>query len=179
MESDDRHAEFLKLYVPMQLPLRRFVAAHVPGFHTSEDVFQEIALVLWRQFSTYNPAKSFEPWAYGIAWNLVMKARRKAARDKLVFNDDIAESLTERFMATADAISGRGEFLRDCMQRLSEDSRNLLALKYTERRKVEDIATMLGRTQNSIRMLLFRIRNSLEKCVDRLADTVQVEEVET
>lgn len=177
MGTDPKNEEFLKLYVPMQLSLRSFVAAHVIGFHKAEDVFQEISLVLWNQFDRYDPTRSFEAWAYGVAWNLVMKARRTAARDKHVFSDELAEGLTQRFIATADAASGRGEYLQECMRKLPEDSKAVLAMKYTERRRIDDMASLLGRTENAVRMLLFRIRSALEKCIAHSAENHPAEEL--
>jgi RNA polymerase sigma-70 factor (ECF subfamily) len=179
-ESTDTYTGFLKLFVPMQLTLRRFVFAHIPGFHQAEDTFQEIALALWKDFPRYDSSRPFEPWAFGVAWNLILKARRTAARDRHVFQDEVAEKITERLTSQSSLLDLRNRFLQSCLEKLSGDNQALLRMKYTERQRIEQIASALGRTPNAIRLVLFRVRVALGKCLEGAADNnPDAEEVAT
>lgn len=168
-ETADTYTAFLKLFVPLQLSLRRFVTAHIPGFHQAEDTFQQVALVLWKEFGNYDASRPFAPWAYGVAWNVVLKARRTAARDRHVFQDDVAEKITERLVADADDLDARQGSLQHCLENVSAENRSLLEMKYTQRKPINEIAAAIGRTPNAVRLVLFRVRTALAHCLETLS----------
>ncbi|MBA4389202.1 MAG: hypothetical protein C0404_14610 [Verrucomicrobia bacterium] len=169
----NRYAEFLKLYVPVQLSLRRFVAAHVMGFHKAEDAFQEVALVLWKQFETYDSSRPFQHWALGVAWNVVLKARRTAARDRLVFQEEVAEQLAGALVERAAELDSRHGNLEGCLKGLSSENRTILTMKYTEKRSMDDIAAAIGRTPNAVRLVFCRVRLALRKCLRNMTSGVE------
>jgi RNA polymerase sigma-70 factor (ECF subfamily) len=55
--------------------------------------------------------------------------------------------------------------LRTCLEKLPERSRRVIDMKYTERRKIEDIAASIKKSGNATRLLLFRIRKAIAKCL--------------
>jgi RNA polymerase sigma-70 factor, ECF subfamily len=175
METDmtdndaNRYSEFLQLFLPVQLSLRRFIAAHVMGYHKAEDACQEVALVLWKHFETYDRARPFQQWAIGVAWNVVLKARRSAARDRHVFREEVGEQITDELVKRTPELDSRQSHLDDCLRRLSSESRTILDMKYTDRRSIEEIAAAIGRTPNAVSMVFCRVRVALRKCVQNMA----------
>ena len=43
-----------------------YVLAMIPNFHQSEDVLQQVAVVLVREFDKYDTSRPFLPWALGL-----------------------------------------------------------------------------------------------------------------
>lgn len=167
--ESNRYAEFLQLFLPVQLSLRRFIAAHVMGYHKAEDAFQEVAQVLWKQFDTHDRSRPFQNWALGVAWNVVLRARRTAARDRHVFQEEVGEQLSDALIERAAELDSRQSHLDDCLKGISAESRTILDMKYTDRQSIEDIAARIGRTPNAVRLVFCRVREALRKCVQNMA----------
>ena len=70
------HDQFLPHFLAVQSDLRAFIGAAVRDAGTREDVFQEVAMILWKKFELYDPARPFGAWARGIATRKILEDRR-------------------------------------------------------------------------------------------------------
>lgn len=164
---DERHSRFLKLFTSAQPMLRRFVLAHLPDFHEAEDALQRAALVLWEKFDEFRPGGDFAAWAFGVARNEVLYSRRGAARSRLVLTEDLSELVGANLRASAPAADRRRAFLAQCLAKLPDRSRRAVALRYEQGRTTGAVAAELGATVNAARLLLFKARAALARCLDR------------
>lgn len=164
----DRYDEFLAQYSLSQPALQRFIAAHLPDPHEVEDVLQEVAICLWKNFDDYAPGTSFLKWAIRAAQFKVLHARRARARRRWVLTPALADRAADYYAGldfeTAEA---RRRALDRCIERLSPPQRELLLARYRRDLSCARIARESGRTENHVRILLFRIRAALRKCVGR------------
>lgn len=160
------HDEFLRLFTSVQPALRRFVGYHLPGGRQQEieDVLQETALVLWRKFALYDPDKSFTSWALGIAHHELRHSRRSLSRQPLALDEKTSELLARRAEMTP-GLDGRRSRLDHCMSKLDARSREALTLYYEKEFSTAQIAETFRVTVNMVRLLLFRTRNSLARCM--------------
>src|SRR5262249_20181018 len=69
----DRRVEFLRLFERRQAEIRAFIGSLIRDPHVREDLFQEVALVLWQEWERYDPQRSFGAWARGITANKIMQ----------------------------------------------------------------------------------------------------------
>src|SRR3954470_5824648 len=124
------HDEFLRLFTSVQPALRRFVGYHFPGGRQQEieDVLQETALVLWRKFGLYDPAKSFTNWALGIAHFELRHSQRALARTPLALDEKTSELLARRAAELSPALDRRQNHLDRCLSKLDARSREALSL---------------------------------------------------
>jgi RNA polymerase sigma-70 factor (ECF subfamily) len=161
------HDEFLRLFTSVQPALRRFVGYHFPGGRQQEieDVLQETALVLWRKFGMYDPAKSFTNWALGIAHFELRHSQRALARTPLALDEKTSELLARR--VESPAADGRQGQLDLCLGKLDARSREALSLYYEKDLSTQQIAEMFRGTVNMVRILLFRARTNLARCMTR------------
>jgi len=161
------HDEFLRLFTSVQPALRRFVGYHFPGGRQQEieDVLQETALVLWRKFGQYDPAKSFTNWALGIAHYELRHSQRALARTPLALDEKTSELLAGRVESPIP--DGRQGQLDRCLSKLDARSREALTLYYEKDLSTQQIAEMYRGTVNMVRILLFRARSSLARCMTR------------
>jgi RNA polymerase sigma-70 factor (ECF subfamily) len=162
----DRHEEFLTRFLATQGDLRAFLASVVRDRAAVEDLFQETSLVLWQKYADYDPARPFGAWARGIAANKVLQDR--ARRVPLAFSPDAVRGILEAF-ERAEPAHEDPEALRDCVRRLPERSRTLLALRYESALKLGEIAKRVGSTLDAVHKALSRIREALEACLRRKA----------
>jgi RNA polymerase sigma-70 factor (ECF subfamily) len=163
----ERRAEFLTLFLRHQTELRAFIGSLLRDRHARDDVFQEVALILWNEFPRYDPSRSFGAWARGIAANKVLQRWRQEQRTPAPFPPDVVRALLDAYERTEAAEGPHAEALRRCVEQLPEQSRRLLALRYEESLKLGEIAQRLRATLDAVHKALSRLRERLQQCVER------------
>ncbi len=164
---DDRVAEFLELYSSHYPRLQFYVTALLPTANDASDVLQETSMVLWRKFDTFELGTNFFAWACKIARFQVMKCRERQGRSARLFDTTLLEKLAdeacdERFVRGVPLVA-----LENCLGKLSESDRSLIRRRYQPNASVQQLASDVGRTANSLSKSLGRIRRVLLECLDR------------
>ncbi len=160
-------AQFMELYSAHEMRLRGYVQSLVPRWSDAEDIVQRCSLILWKRFSQFEPGTNFFAWACQIVRFEVLKYRKTAAREKMVFSDAFMDSVVKHTVRNCDDLQTRIEFLQECVAKLSPDHRELLRLRYDERRSVGSVAKTLDRPIEGVYKALSRIRLALHTCVTR------------
>jgi RNA polymerase sigma-70 factor (ECF subfamily) len=165
--GDDRVAEFLELYSTHYPRLQFYVTALLPTANDAADVLQEVSLVLWRRFDTFELGTNFFAWACKIARFQVMKYRERQGRSARLFDNSLLEKLAAD--AADESVVGQVplQVLENCMGKLSEIDRSLIRRRYQPGTTVQQIASDHGRSANSVSKSLGRIRRVLLECIDR------------
>ena len=158
--------EFLKLFLRHQGDLRAFLGSVVRDRAAAEDLFQEISLVLWKNFSAYDATRPFGAWARGIAVKKVLQGREKSRRLPLAFSPRAIQAVLDAYDRT-EKLAPDPIHLRDCITKLPPRSQSLLALRYERSLKLGEIAREVGSTLDAIHKLLSRIRENLQECLQR------------
>jgi RNA polymerase sigma-70 factor, ECF subfamily len=161
------HDQFLLLFLRYEADLRGFLRSVVLDPHVREDLFQECALILWRQFGDYDPRQSFGAWARGIAANKLKQRRQADQRFPVAFSPETIQALLEAFAQNECVDTARGEALHECVAALPEPSRQILRWRYEQNWSCDQIAGQTGRTLEAIYRALSRLRESLETCIQR------------
>jgi RNA polymerase sigma-70 factor (ECF subfamily) len=165
--GDDRQARFLARFLPHQGKLRAFIRSCVWDRARCDDTFQEMSLVLWREFDKYDPARPFPAWARGVAAKTILRQARQARLSPLALSPAAVEALEIAFAAFDASPPGDEEALRHCLQKLPDKSRTLIQLRYQESLKLADSATRTSMNVSAVHKALTRLRDALEKCVQR------------
>lgn len=163
----DPHEEFLKLLFGCELEIRAFIGSIVRGAHDCDDLFQEIALTLWKEFVRYDRGRSFGAWARGIAAVKLMQRRDQTKRQPVVLAPEAIEAVSRAFDSSEALAGGRAEALEACLDQLPEKSRRLLAMRYERSLKIEQIAREMEATVDAVYQTLSRLRIRLQECVTR------------
>jgi RNA polymerase sigma-70 factor (ECF subfamily) len=161
----DRQDEFLKLFLKHQTDVKAFIGSLIFDSHLRDDVFQEVAVTLWRQMDAYDWQKPFGAWARGIAAKKVLQLRDQNARFPIAFSPETIQAVLDEFDRSEEGVPGRLEALRECLRSLPEHSRQLLGLRYEHNLACEQIARQTKRTLDSVYQALSRIRALLEECI--------------
>jgi RNA polymerase sigma-70 factor, ECF subfamily len=172
LDGDARQERFLALFLPEQGTVRAFIRSIVWNRATCEDLFQEVALVLWRELDRYDPARPFGAWARGVAAKTVLKSMRQATRVPTALSAEAMQALEAAFdqlafEETQRPASRQEDALRHCIERLPAKSQTLVRLRYQESLKVDEIATRVAGSTEAIQKALSRLREKLQKCVER------------
>lgn len=164
--SDGRTSEFMQLLTGGQSRLYAYICSLTGGAAGARDVLQETNLALWDKAREYDPARPFLPWACRIAYLQVLAYRKRCARSRLVFDDDLLRILAEQ-AARRDADHDRRLVaLEGCMDKLPGPRRELLDRRYTHGETVDRIAERLRKAPNAVAGSLYRIRKILLECIE-------------
>jgi RNA polymerase sigma-70 factor (ECF subfamily) len=163
----DSQEEFLSLFLRHQAEIRAFIGSIVRDRTAREDVQQEVALVLWKEFARYDRSRSFGAWARGIAANKLMQRFDQASRWPVQLSPSAMAAVLQAFDRIAADISPRTDALEHCLATLPEKSRQLLALRYGQALKLDQIAQRVNSTTAAIHKALSRIRLRLLDCIQR------------
>src|SRR5437899_2667383 len=89
------YEHFLQFFARHEPGLRAFVRSLLPAWDLVDDVIQDACLVMWKKFDQFEPGTDFLCWACTIARFEVLKCRRKHARDRHVFDEQLLDALAD------------------------------------------------------------------------------------
>lgn len=133
------------------------VRRRCPGAADAEDLTQETFLQAWRSIANYQhrDGSTFASWLFSIAVRHAAAAHRRF-KPALTLNGDHAQTATPaRDAAPAGDVWDLADRILDL------DSRTALWLCYAEDLTPAQVATVLGKPQSTVRVLLFRARKLL------------------
>ena len=161
--SDDD--PFVELVAKSQVRLRNYICMLLRDRGATDDVLQEVNVALWKNRKAYDTGRDFSRWAAGVALIEVLRFRRKAATDKLLFDEALLTTLAADYVKQIEETDRREAALTDCMQKLSTKDRWLLDAHYRSGVATAQIAQQLGRPLSTIYSSLARIREALYRCI--------------
>lgn len=164
--EDDRYEGFVNCFTKYEPDLRRFIRSLLPTWTDTDEVVQQTAMVIWRKFDQYDPETNFMKWACVIARFEALSYRRKMARDRHVFREDVLELMADEGAEEVDARRAEREALDACLLDLPEKQRQFLILAYTPGIKVKEMAEEAGSSAAAFYMKLKRLRRKLMTCVE-------------
>jgi RNA polymerase sigma-70 factor (ECF subfamily) len=139
----------------------------VPDRHAAEDLLQETSLVICEKFHEFKPGTDFVAWACQIAWWRVRAARQKYARSKVVFDEEVLESVAHTAAELLPETTARHEALAHCLKKLHPRDRELLMTRYEPGNGVPEAAQRTGRSLEAAYKALARLRKLLFDCVNQ------------
>jgi RNA polymerase sigma-70 factor (ECF subfamily) len=166
--SPDPYHEFVRFYTRSEPDIRAFVRSLMPTWTDADEVLQQTALVLWKkfdQFDTTGDAVDFVKWACVIARFESLTYRRKMARDRLVFRDNLLEMMADEYVEELDGRQREHAALEQCLTDLPPKQSELVRLAYTPGVKIKDVAAEWGASSASFYMRLNRLRKTLLRCI--------------
>lgn len=151
-----------------QRPLSAYVRTLVAPWGSPDDVLQEVNLVLWRKAAEFDGRGEFLTWACRIAYLQALAHRKKLARDRFVpFDEAILADLAGPLADDVRDADPRLDALRACLDGLAPEARRLVAARYADGGSVEAAARDAGRTADSVRVTLHRVRKALLGCIQK------------
>src|SRR5882762_7664700 len=93
---------FVQLFSVHQRSVHAYVSTLVPSSADADDIMQETSLALWKKFQEFDPQRDFFRWACGVAFVTVLRFRRRTAKDKLWFNEEVLQLISADLMERKD-----------------------------------------------------------------------------
>jgi RNA polymerase sigma-70 factor (ECF subfamily) len=150
----------------------RYMRYRVGATH-AEDLTEEVFLRVVR--SIHGQSGTFEAWLYRIAGNVVVDwLRARRVREPVRSDTEAVEraASTDRGTARADARLD----LADALERLTDEQRELVTLKFIEGLSNDQVGEITGRSAEAVRALQFRALAALRTL---LSDEEETDERES
>ena len=134
----------------------------------AEDIFQNVAL------KSVTREVSFEHEGALLSWATVSARRegidwlRKRKHETLGLEPDVLDLLNHEWQTKHTQTEGpRMEALRECLDGVPANSRQLLELRYFEGHSCDDVARRVGASVDAVYQRLSRLHRQLKQCVDQ------------
>jgi RNA polymerase sigma-70 factor (ECF subfamily) len=151
------------LFARHQVKVFRFVLRLIGNEAAAEDVISEVFLDVWRNAGRFEARSSVSTWLLAIARNKAYSALRRPRSEEL--DEAKAETIEDTGDDPEVAAQKRdkSELLRDCIQRLSVDHREVIDLVYYHEKTIEEVAEIVGIPENTVKTRMFYARRKLSE----------------
>ena len=156
-------ANFIAALNEYQPLLRRVARLYCQDADDRQDLFQEMVLQLWRAWPRYvpQPDAKLSTWLYRIALNVAISNLRQRTRHPAPGELD-AEALAVAQSTDIGYDAEDRAVLYRAISRLSEVDKAFVLL-YLEDRPYDEMADILGITQNNVRVKMHRVQEKLRQ----------------
>ncbi len=153
---------FAELVKRFEGRLYNFLYRRTGSTHDAEDLAQDAFVRAWQRIDQYNPQWQFSTWLFTIAHRLAITHHQRRRRERGTCNDRDIATVERDDPARIVADRDQCDLLWETADRiLNKSQRTVLWLRYAEELSNKEIAAVMGRSQISVRVTLFRAREAL------------------
>ncbi len=154
-QSEDAFIELYRVYTQRVF---RFALARTRDRHLAEDMTSETFLTVLNKIHTYTPTgAAFSSWLFQITLNHIRAHYRREKSPPM----DIA--MIEELIPAATGNSQRWLDLFLALDRLSDEDRDILLMKYVDDLANQEIAEVLGISPNTATVRIHRAKERAQK----------------
>jgi RNA polymerase sigma-70 factor, ECF subfamily len=139
----------------------------------AEDLFQQTWLRVASQIRRFDPQRNFDAWLFTVARNLAIDHLRRLRPESLDEHEAGESGRTPAALRASDAppvdvmiAREHSRFVASAMENLPTLYREVLALRFEEEMKLEEIAEVLGAPLSTIKSRLRRGLENLRETLD-------------
>ena len=171
VEASSKTRQFGELLADCHRELYWFIFSLVQHHSDADDVYQQVALVMWKKFDEFEIGTNFAAWATKIAHYTARDFIRTRRRNAVTFSDEVLEAIAASYdPARCWRESMASDALAECLKKLSDKDRRFVEQCYAPDRDYAKIAADQGRSIDAVYQAISRVRKSLYWCVkQRLA----------
>lgn len=171
MKNLKKEETFVELITQNQGIIHKVCNLYGKG-QNKEDLFQEIVLQLWKALPSFNAHRNAKltTWMYRVALNTAITSFRKKERQPTYTELSSKELQIPDFDISIDHEKEQLQNLYRAIRQLREIERAIIML-YLEGHNYQEMAEIIGMTENNIGVKLNRIKKKLKKTLIQLEKT--------
>jgi RNA polymerase sigma-70 factor (ECF subfamily) len=165
----DRDDTFVRLVRENDARLQKICRVYADGAEAQCDLYQDILVELWRSFPSFEGDAQASTWLYRVALNTALSHdRAQETREETTLDPD--------HPVWEDGVAQPGEHLEKqeqldrlyaAIDRLDEVDKALVMM-YLDEKSYEEMADVLGITENYVGVKLHRIKNKLSSWLEEI-----------
>ena len=151
------------LFARHHVRVYRFVLRLVRNEASAEDLISEVFLDVWRQADRFEGRSAVSTWLLAIARFKALSSMRRKPDEEL---DDEAAGAIEDASDTPEVSlqkKDKGAVLRNCLEQLSREHREVIDLVYYHEKSVEEVAEIVGIPEATVKTRMFYARKKLSE----------------
>lgn len=129
-----------------------------------KDLFQEILIQLWKSFKSFKGEAKFSTWMYRVSLNVALQYVRKENRSpsKVALSDELT-NLSD--FSSDDHYEEDLQLMYQAINQLNDIEKAIIML-YLEDKGNDEIAEIVGISQNYVRVRMNRSKEKLKKILN-------------
>lgn len=135
----------------------------------AEEVAQDTFIKVYKNLHKFKGESKFSSWLYRITYNTCLDNLRKNKKNNETYDlDDITINKIKTIDNALDELERqeKKEMIKKCLSKLKEEEQVLLTLYYYEELSLQEIASVLNKKYDQIRVNLHRSRIKLAKILE-------------
>lgn len=166
-----RDASLAELVRRYQNDIFRFCLHYLREVEVAKELTQETFVRVYTSSNRFDVRRKFRPWVLCIARNLCLNElkRKKAVTMETLeeYASTARDESGEVFRFSGDGpdeaviLRERRELLMRVVDKLNDESRELIALRFFEQMSAKEIAEIIGSTEGAVRTKLHRLLGAL------------------
>jgi RNA polymerase sigma-70 factor, ECF subfamily len=144
-----------------QVKVYRFLVRMTGDAAGADDLVSEVFFEVWRKAASFEGRSRVSTWLLGIARFKALSAARRRTEDQL--SDLTAETIEDESDDPETVLSKQdtGTIIRNCLQKLSADHREIIDLVYYHEKSVEEVAEVVGIPSGTVKTRMFYARKQM------------------
>jgi RNA polymerase sigma-70 factor (ECF subfamily) len=143
------------------------VMRYVKSREDAEEVAQDVFIKAYRSLADFRGTSKFSTWLYTIATTTSLTFLRKKKLDVHSLDQEHvferAENIEGGMSANQIEQKNRSQMVNEAIQLLNPDDAQILTLFYKGEQTLEEIAEILGKETNAVKVQLHRARGRLKE----------------
>ena len=132
----------------------------------AEDLMHDVFLEVWKSADRFEGRSSVTTWILSIARYKALDARRR--RRSFTEHDLPARAEPTPEMTAME--SSTGEYMRKCLEKLSDEHREIIDLVYYHEMSVKEAGDILGIPEATVKTRMFYARKKLKEMLQAAGD---------
>ena len=163
----------IQQYLQLRSEFMGYLYAMTRDAELAEEIYQNAAVVVMENANQPETIRNFRAWAKEVVRRQALhaiRARASAERRGRAMSPELLEAVSDVFVQDTSAdsvVCDEASALRQCLEGLPKDKRELVALRYERSSSFDEISKHTGSTPAAVQRALSRIRKLLHGCVQR------------
>lgn len=163
MRKQELEIEFSKRIEESQGIIHKVSRMYCDNEEHRKDLFQEILIQLWKSYPSFRGDSKFSTWMYRVAINVAIQDLRKTKKkQELFFQTNQFKDTSEE--NKSEVHNEKLKLMHTAIGKLNKVEKAIVMLHLDEKTN-EEIAEIVGITQNYVRVRMNRIKIKLSKTV--------------
>ena len=160
----EKKAQFNELFQTHYPKVLRLCKGYFNGdVDLAADASQEVFIKVWEHLGSFRNESSISTWIFRITVNTCLVYLRKNSSKKEIRSEQFPNLATENYSPEMEEKLSK---MYACIQKLDEMGK-MIILMVLEGMEYNEIAQVVGLTEETLRVRIHRIKKSLTQCVQK------------
>ncbi len=135
----------------------------------AQDATQGIFMKIFMNLANFSGKSKFSTWLYSVTYNYCIDYIRRLKKEKNLFSDEI-ESVPELIEEVDDKelLHMKVDRLKKVLDNIPSGDKAILLMKYQEEMSIKEIAEIMDKTDNAIKMKIKRAKHKAKLIYSQL-----------